>query len=76
MSFDGLEGTAKRTIQLAREAGVTLTGAGATWPYGTDPHDSNIRIAPTMPTLSDLEAALEVFVCCVKMAALEKLTRQ
>ncbi len=76
VSFDGLEGTAKRTIQLAREAGVTLTGAGATWPYGTDPHDSNIRIAPTMPTLSDLEAALEVFVCCVKMAALEKLTRQ
>lgn len=76
VSFDGLENTAKRTVQLAREAGVTLTGAGATWPYGDDPHDSNIRIAPTMPTLSDLEAALEVFVCCVKMAALEKLARQ
>lgn len=76
VSFDGLANTAKRTVQLAREAGVTLTGAGATWPYGEDPHDSNIRIAPTMPTLSDLEVALEVFVCCVKLAALEKLARQ
>ena len=76
VSFDGLANTAKRTVQLAREAGVTLTGAGATWPYGDDPHDCNIRIAPTMPTLSNLEEALEVFVCCVKLAALEKLTRQ
>ena len=76
MSFDGLANTAKRTVQLAREAGVTLTGAGATWPYGDDPHDCNIRIAPTVPTLSNLEEALEVFVCCVKLAALEKLARQ
>ncbi len=73
VSFNGLDGTAKHTVQLAREAGVTLTGAGATWPYGIDPHDSNIRIAPTMPTLENLDQALDVFVCCVKFAALEKL---
>lgn len=73
VSFDGLEGTAKRTVQLAKEAGVVLTGAGATWPYGRDPHDSNIRIAPTMPTLDELSEALDVFTCCVKIAALETL---
>ena len=73
VSFDGIEGTAKRTVQLAKEAGVVLTGAGATWPYGNDPLDSNIRIAPTMPTLDELSTALDVFVCCVKIAALEKL---
>lgn len=73
VSFDGLPGTAKRTVQLAKEAGVVLTGAGATWPYGRDPEDANIRIAPTMPTLEELEQALEVFCCCVKLAALETL---
>lgn len=73
VSFDGLPGTARRTVQLAHEAGVTLTSAGATWPYGDDPHDSNIRIAPTMPSLEDLDLALNIFVCCVRIAALEKL---
>lgn len=73
VSFDGLEGTAKRTVGLAKSAGVTLTGAGATWPYGNDPRDSNIRIAPTMPPIEDLDAALDVFTCCVKVAALERL---
>lgn len=73
VSFNGLPQTAKRTVQLAREAGVVLTDAGATWPYGQDPQDANIRIAPTMPTLEELERALEVFCCCVKLAALEAL---
>jgi len=63
VSFDGLEGTAKRTVELAKKAGVTMTGAGATWPYKQDPRDTNIRIAPTLPPLSELQQAMEVFVC-------------
>lgn len=74
VSFDGLDGTAKRTVQLAKEAGVVLTTAGATYPYGNDPRDSNIRIAPTMPTPDELSEALDVFVCCAKIAALEALS--
>lgn len=73
VSFDGAEGTAKRIVALAKEAGVTMTGAGATWPYGLDPHDSNIRIAPTLPPLEELEVAMDVFVCCVKLATIEKM---
>lgn len=75
VSFNGLRGTAKRTVELAREAGVVLTGAGATWPLGEDPADANIRIAPTMPTLEELTQALDVFCCCVKIAALEVLAQ-
>ena len=73
VSFDGLPNTAKRTVALAKGAGVTMTGAGATWPYKKDPGDSNIRIAPTLPPLEELEQAMEVFVCCVKLAAVESL---
>lgn len=73
VSFNAPEGTAKRIIALAKETGVTMTGAGATYPYKRDPHDSNIRIAPTLPPLEELEAAMEVFVCCVKRAYVEKL---
>ncbi|EJZ83609.1 aminotransferase class I/II-fold pyridoxal phosphate-dependent enzyme [Slackia piriformis] len=73
VSFDGLPNTAKRTVALAKGAGVTMTGAGATWPYKEDPEDSNIRIAPTLPPLEELEQAMEVFVCCVKLAAIESL---
>ncbi|MEC4271599.1 aminotransferase class I/II-fold pyridoxal phosphate-dependent enzyme [Adlercreutzia sp. R25] len=73
VSFEGPEGTASRIVGLAREAGVTMTGAGATWPYGDDPADSNIRIAPSLPPLDELDAAMDVFCCCVKLAALEKL---
>ena len=73
VSFDALEGTASRTVTLAKEAGVVMTGAGATWPYKRDPHDSNIRIAPTLPPLEELDEAMDVFVCCVKLAAVEKL---
>ncbi len=73
VSFDGMPRTAARTVALAREAGVTLTGAGATWPYGRDPEDANIRIAPTLPLLEELGEALDVFSCCAKIAALEQL---
>jgi len=73
VSFDAPEGTAKHIVAMAKEAGVTMTGAGATYPYKNDPKDSNIRIAPTLPPLEELESALKVFVCCVKLASVEKL---
>ena len=73
VSLYAMPGTAKRTLALCKEAGVTMTGAGATYPYGRDPQDSNIRIAPSLPPVAELEAAMEVFCVCVRMAALEKL---
>lgn len=73
VSFDAPEGCASRIVELAAQAGVTMTDAGATWPYGKDPYDSNIRIAPTLPPLSELNEALDIFVCCVKLAYAEKL---
>ena len=73
ISFDAMEGTAKHVVALAKEAGVTMTGAGATYPYKNDPHDANIRIAPTLPPCDELEIALDVFVVCVKLAAVQKL---
>ena len=73
VSFNGPAGTAKRAVALAKEAGVIMTGAGATWPYKKDPADSNVRIAPTLPPLAELEQAMDVFCCCVKLAAVEAL---
>ena len=73
VSFNALPGTAKRTLALCGEAGVAMTGAGATFPYGRDPQDSNIRIAPALPPVEELEQAMEVFCVCVRLAALEKL---
>ena len=73
MSFDAMEGCAKEIVDKAKKAGVTLTGAGATWPYGKDPADSNIRIAPTYPPLEDLEIAAELFALCVKLVTARKM---
>jgi len=73
VSFDTLPNCAKRTYDLAAEAGVSLTAAGATYPYKKDPNDKNIRIAPSFPTLDNLEKALRLFCLCVKLAALEKM---
>lgn len=73
ISLDVMEGCAKRVVSLCRDAGVVMTDAGATYPYGNDPKDSNIRIAPTLPTPAELEKACEVLVTSVKLAALEKL---
>lgn len=73
ISFNSLDGCAKEIVSMCKEAGVVLTGAGATYPYKKDPHDSNIRIAPTFPPIGDLEKALNIFVLCVKLASVNKL---
>ena len=73
ISVDAMPGCAKRTLALCKEAGVTMTGAGATFPYGIDPRDSNIRIAPSFPPVSELEQAIAIFCNALKLAALEKL---
>ena len=72
VSLNTMPGTAKRALALAKEAGVVMTGAGATFPYGKDPQDSNLRIAPSLPPVEELEAAAEVFCTCALLAAVEK----
>ena len=73
ISFDAMDGCAKAIVAKAKEAGLVMTGAGATFPYGKDPHDSNIRIAPSYPTLEDLKVACEIFVLSVKLVSAQKL---
>ena len=68
-----MSGTAKRVWALCKEAGVTMTEAGATYPYQNDPEDANLRIAPSLPPVAELEQAMEVLCTCLKLAALEKL---
>ncbi|MBS6467278.1 MAG: aminotransferase class I/II-fold pyridoxal phosphate-dependent enzyme [Clostridium sp.] len=72
ISFDALDGCAKAIVAKCKEAGVVLTGAGATFPYGKDPKDSNIRIAPSFPEPEELEAAARIFVLCVKLVSIDK----
>ena len=72
VSLNTMSGTAKRALALCKEAGVVMTDAGATYPYGIDPADSNIRIAPSLPPVAELEQAMEVFCLCLKIAAFEK----
>lgn len=73
ISLFTLDGCAKKVVSMAKEAGVVLTGAGATYPYGKDPRDRNIRIAPTFPTLEELGKAIEILCLCVKIASIEKV---
>ncbi len=73
ISLDVLDGTASEVIRLAKEAGIALTPAGSTYPYGKDPRDRNIRLAPSFPPVADLDTAMRGVVLCVKLAAVEKL---
>ncbi len=72
ISLDAMPGTAKQVVALAKDAGLALTAAGSTWPHGDDPHDSNLRLAPTYPSLKDVVAASEGIALCVLLAAVEK----
>ena len=76
VSYYAPAGTAKRALELCKEAGVVMTAAGATYPYGVDPQDSNIRIAPSLPPVEELEQAMTIFCLCIRQAALEKRIRE
>ena len=73
ISFDAMNGCAKAIVARCKKAGVVMTGAGATYPYGIDPDDSNIRIAPSYPPLADLEIAARLFALCVKIESVRKI---
>lgn len=76
ISFDSLPGCAKEIVAMCKDLGVVMTGAGATFPYGKDPEDSNIRIAPTFPTPEEMQQAAEIFVLCVKLVSVKKYLAQ
>ncbi|SCY09390.1 aminotransferase [Butyrivibrio sp. INlla14] len=76
ISFDAPDGCAKAIVDRAKKAGVTMTNAGATYPYKKDPHDSNIRIAPTYPSLADLRTAMDIFTVCVRLTAAKKMLEE
>ena len=73
ISFDTMDNCAADIVMMAKEAGLVLTGAGATYPYHKDPSDSNIRIAPSMPKLAEVEQAAELFSICVRLVSVNKL---
>jgi aspartate/methionine/tyrosine aminotransferase len=73
VSFDSMDGCAKAIVARCKKIGLVMTGAGATYPYGKDPHDSNIRIAPSYPPLEDLEKAMHLFAVCVKIVSIDKI---
>ena len=73
VSVNVMDGCAKETVRLLKEAGVVMTGAGATYPYGHDPRDANIRVAPTYPPLGELQMAMELFCVCAELACIKKL---
>ena len=76
IDFESLPGCAKAIVARCKKAGVILTPAGATWPYGKDPEDTGIRIAPTFPSMSDLENAAKLFALCVKLVSMEKILKE
>lgn len=76
IGFDSLPGCAKDIVARAKKAGVVMTTAGATWPYGNDPQDTNIRIAPTYPSLADLTQAMELFTLCVRLSCTKKILNE
>ena len=76
ISFNTLPGCAKRIVGLAKDAGVVLTGAGAPFPYGKDPEDTVIRLAPSFPSMDELIEATKIFICSVKLASVEKYLAQ
>ena len=76
IGFESLPGCAKAIVARCKKAGVTMTPAGATWPYGKDPLDTSIRIAPTFPSLEDLEAAAKLFCLCVRLVSAEKILKE
>lgn len=73
VSFDALPGCAKKIVAMCGDCGVTLTPAGATYPYGRDPEDKNIRIAPSYPPLDELKEAAEIFTICVRIVSIDKI---
>ncbi|MDD4546248.1 MAG: aminotransferase, partial [Oscillospiraceae bacterium] len=72
VSINLLDGCAKETVRLLKEAGISMTPAGATYPYGKDPHDRNIRIAPTYPPLAELQLAMELFCITAELVCLKR----